>query len=309
MRTPDGGLSRTARNGATGTQAVLEDYSYYISGLLSLHRASAAFGQANPDHLVRAQELTETALTKFSDPDTGALYDTLPDQSDLIVRTRSAYDGAVPAGQSVMIHNFIDLYDITRDQLYLDRAIALLGSMSRNISESPVASINATRALHRLLSIDSSLADRFGPPASEPRPAEDVDTPVQVLAAAERVSIPTKGGAILPIRIEIDEKFHINAHDPGVQGLEPLRVGIAGGTGFEVSVEYPAGTPYAGSAIPDELGTLLVHEGAIELSITIMRTDEPIVGRPLIVVTYQVCSDTACFQPITVELDVALDAE
>ena len=304
-----GVLARTARNGTRGPDGVLEDYAFFASGLLALHRTSAAFGQGNPEHVKRARAIIDAAYERFGDPETGTLYDTPPGQSDLFVRTRSTYDGAIPSAPSVMLHNLIDLYDITNDKRDLERAIALLGSMSRDIAGSPAGAINSVRALHRIMRLDASIPDRFGEPVETPRPAQEVDTPVQVLTQAERVTVPSAGSVDLPIRIEIEEPFHINAHEPGVAALEPLTIGISGGTGIEVRVDYPDGTPYAGSAVPDKLGTLMVHTGAVELTATISRTGEPITGRPLLVVTYQVCSDTECYRSLTVELDVALDAE
>jgi len=309
MRAGDGSLYRTSRNGQVGPPAFLEDYSFFISGLLAMHRTSAAFGEANPDHLARARALTEIAIQNFSDEDTGAFFDTLPDQADLFVRTRTTYDGATPSGQSVMLHNLIDLYSITSDKEHLDRAVSLLGSMSRDVLSSPLACVNSVRGLQRLLRIDADIPERFGPPIDSPRPAEDVESPVKILTTGERITVPKTGTVTLPVRIEIDAAFHINAHEPGIGGLQGLTVAIAGGTGIKATASYPDGDAYEGSAIPEELGKLLVHAGVIEFDVALSQTDEPREGRPLLIVTYQVCSDTACYQPLTVELDIALDLE
>jgi len=309
MRAGDGSLYRTSRNGKTGPPAFLDDYSFFVSGLLAMHRTSAVFGRANPEHLTRAIALTDIATRQFSDDESGAFFDTLADQADLFVRTRTTYDGAVPSGQSVMLHNLIDLYDITRDKQYLERAISLVGSMSRDVMQSPLACVNTVRGLQRLMKIDTTIPERFGEPFDSPRPAQDIESPVKVLTTGERITIPKQGVVTLPVRIEIEKPFHINAHEPGVGGLTGLTVGIAGGTGVRVVASYPKGDAYEGSAIPDELGTLLVHAGVVEFELELSQTDEPREGRPMLIVTYQVCSDTACFQPLTVELDIALDLE
>jgi hypothetical protein len=47
----------------------------------------------------------------------------------------------------------------------------------------------------------------------------------------------------------------------------------------------------------------------VEVTLRLRRTDRPWNPgeRPMILVTYQVCTDEACLMPRTVELDVAID--
>ncbi len=52
---------------------------------------------------------------------------------------------------------------------------------------------------------------------------------------------------------------------------------------------------------------MLVFSGLIRVKVWLKRTDEPWSGRPMLRACYQACDDEACFQPITVELDAAID--
>ena len=102
-------------------------------------------------------------------------------------------------------------------------------------------------------------------------PEEAAASPVRVLAPTDRVSVREGAPATLPLRVEIDPGFHVNAHEPGVEGLIPLEVRIEGSRAVRVAVEYPAGTPYRGAAVAPDVGTLLVHEGAVELANSAVR--------------------------------------
>ncbi len=70
--------------------------------------------------------------------------------------------------------------------------------------------------------------------------------------------------------------------------------------GVAAYADYPSGEPWTVDP------SILVHKGTFELRIALERTG-PIIGQPLISITYQACTDTECLEPVTVELDVALD--
>jgi uncharacterized protein YyaL (SSP411 family) len=308
MRGPDGTVLRTARHGkASPTPGVLEDYAFLIRGLIALHRAGALAMRADVTYLNEARGLTEIVFTRFGDPRTGVLYNTPAGSPDLLVRAQSSYDGAVPSGQSVMVHNLLDLAELTSDEGYRESAEAVLASVSADVARSPLGAINSTRALLRVLRANPAFADRHGA-APAPTPALPDDA-VRILATVERVSVPAGQVVELPIRIEIDPGHHLNAHVPGVNGMTGLTSWIEGSEAVAVDADWPIGTPYAGRGVPAGVGTLMVHEGAVEVTLRLRRTDRPWNPgeRPMILVTYQVCTDEACLMPRTVELDVAID--
>ena len=301
----DGGLLRTARDGRAKTPAFLEDYAMLAGGLVATHRVNAATGRADLRYVTEARRLVEQAYERFAD-DSGALYDTRDARPDLIVRTSSSYDGAVPSGQSVMLHTLLELHDLTRDALYLDRAVALLGAMSASVRESPVATINTTRAVYRILRTSPEALDRLGERAEPEAPDPSADA-VRVFARGERLTVPEAGAAEMAIRIEIGEGYHVNAPEPGVEGMVGLSAEVEGSESVRVTLEGPDGEPFEGGGLPEGEGPLLVYRGAVELTLRVERTGEAWAGRPIIVLTYQVCTDTACLAPRRVELDLALD--
>jgi len=308
MRAPDGTLLRTSRGGTPSpTPGVLEDYAFLIKGLIAVHRAGALSMRADLTYLDEARRLTEIVFNRFGDPRVGVVYNTPAGTADLIVRARGSYDGAVPSAQSVMIHNLIDLADITRDDGYKESAETILTSVSGEVARSPLATVNSTRALLRILRLDPTYPDRLGPVAAA-APAAPND-PVKILARGERINVAEGQTADLPIRIEIDPGYHINAHNPGVTGLTGIDARIDGTQAVALDVAWPAGSPLTTAALPDGQGPLLVHTGAVELTLRLRRTGAAWIPgeRPIIRITYQVCTDTACLAPRTVELDVAID--
>jgi uncharacterized protein YyaL (SSP411 family) len=320
MRTKTGGLFRTCRDTKAKTAGFLEDYAYLIQGLLKVHAGSAASGRADTRYIKGAEELTTIALERFSAPPgsaqeashPGMLFDTREGQPDLIARSATTYDGAMPSAQGVMLHNLIDLYLITRNQDYLDRATSLARALSGEIARSPLATVNSTRAALRLITLKKDAFDGLPEPTAAPTRSTAVDpdtTPVQVHADTDRVTIPKPGEppATLHLKLTIDEGFHINANTPGIEGMTPLDVRIEGGLGVSASVTYPAPAKYQGHALPEGEGPLMVHSGEVELTVNLSRTDQPWQGRPILVLTYQACDDRACLKPQTISLDVALD--
>ncbi|MEU6574481.1 thioredoxin domain-containing protein [Streptomyces sp. NPDC046805] len=89
-----GHLSRTSRDGRAGANAgVLEDYADVAEGFLAL---ASVTGEGV--WLEFAGLLLDQVLTRFTDPETGALYDTAADAERLIRRPQDPTDNATPSG-------------------------------------------------------------------------------------------------------------------------------------------------------------------------------------------------------------------
>ncbi len=109
----NGGLNHRYRNNESGIQANLDDYSFLIWGLLSLYNSTY-----NEQFLIDAINLCDTTVATFWDYVNGGFYFAPAANNDLILRTKEYYDGAIPSGNSVMLHNLIVLSKITADTKY-----------------------------------------------------------------------------------------------------------------------------------------------------------------------------------------------
>jgi hypothetical protein len=308
-----GDLRRVARGGeVTDAPAQLEDYAMLASGLIALDHACRLRNRMDSNWLEHAERLIDSAIERFGAGKFNAdLYDTPDGLTDLILRPRSAFDGAMPSGVATMLHALIDLHQATGERKRLEFAEAVLASISRSVKASPISTIESTRALHRLLALDGSLPDKLGNETEEAAESS-IESPVQVMAATDRVTVKPGEPGQVRLRLEIGDGFHINAADLPKEvreiGLIPLRAAITGADGIEAELRFPAGEPYNGSAFTN-LPEPLVYSGAVEGTLVLRRTEQPLSGRPIAIVTYQVCADDRCFAPLTVELDLAIDAE
>ncbi|MBX3352836.1 MAG: thioredoxin domain-containing protein [Phycisphaeraceae bacterium] len=320
MRNDKGELVRVWRDGRVGTTAVLEDYAMLAQGLIAMHRASTRLNRGTAPQLERALSILDEAFALFACPDTGALFDTRDGRDDLVVRAISRADGAMPSGQSVMLHALLDAHEITRDDKHLERAGRLLAAMSRAVHDTPLGAINSTRALRRVLALDPALLDRFGMTESPERfgpdldPSEPIAPPVEVFADVDGFHLAEGDMQEFTIELRIREGFHITANQPydesttgkRVDGLEGLQVGVTGGRGVILSCDYPAGTPFEPAIAKGTLAPILVHSGTVRLDITALRTTDAWEGEPKVAVRFQACNDRECLQAMTAVLEVGM---
>ncbi|MHC4415332.1 MAG: DUF255 domain-containing protein [Planctomycetota bacterium] len=292
MRANDGGLLRTHRAGRAKISAFFEDYALMIRGLVSLYRATGESAI-----IQEAVQLADQAKRRFRD-ETGSYFDTLADQSDLFVRIKSTYDGAVPCGNSVMLNNLLDLYELTEDEAFLEDASGTLEGLSSSVARNPVSTSLATLALKRFVDRYPQRLNRQPVAAA---PARDA---VRVELGVNRVLISTSEPATFELILHIADGYHINAHEPGPSFLIPLSVRVTGGGGVAVHVDYPPGEPFESEIAED---VMRVHTQTVALPVRVEQVGE-ITGRPVLILSYQVCTDRACLAPTTEPLPIALEA-
>ncbi|HYZ51151.1 MAG TPA: thioredoxin, partial [Nitrososphaeraceae archaeon] len=80
---------------------------------------------------------TNSMLQHFWDDKDGNLYFTSDDHEQLIVRTKSLYDLAIPSGNSVAASNLLRLYYLTENNDYLDKAERIMKAGARTAAENP----------------------------------------------------------------------------------------------------------------------------------------------------------------------------
>jgi len=288
MRTPDGGLYRTMRQGKSKINGFLEDYSFFVHGLIEVHKAT---GDAR--YLAAAEELTNYASKKFaSEGGGGGYYDTLADQSDLFVRVRSTYDGATPSGNGVMLHNLLSLYELTKNERYLKHAVIDLRAFSVPLRRQSVGMSHSLHALQRAIELaPKAFADGAVVAAKKLEPTEKA--PV-VVALDQATADMSSGSAVIKVTIAIHKDFHINANKPGDDQVIPLVVKVEGVSDLQWTVKYPEAKKQKFSFADKPLE---VHSGTIEIEITLKAGSDAKATKPRIIVSYQACNDDACLLP------------
>ncbi len=288
MQRSDGSLVRTYRNGKVGSEAFFEDYAFVVHGLLALHRVT------NDELLLRAAiRMTDAARKRFWDTNNGGYFNTLPDQPDMFVRGKGIHDGAIPAGNSVMMLNLLRLRELTGTGRFLEDALATMRCLSHHIAERPTSVVLSVLALYTMF-------DEH-PEAMRPLAMGDsrMDDVVQVTCNPQHVQLVEGHETALVVTLRIADGFHINAHQSGQSHLIGMTIDDDE-SGLELDVLYSEGEPYE----RPEAGNLpsRVHRGTVTLPVRLRYVGE--VDSPRLMLEYQPCSDRACLQPRRVTLPV-----
>lgn len=106
-------LFRRFRDGEVKFEAHLDDYAFFVSGLLDLYEATF-----DVRWIEQANELTGRMITLFWDSAEGGFYDTSGKDRSVLVRTKEAYDGAEPTGNSIAVMNLLRLYHLIATPSY-----------------------------------------------------------------------------------------------------------------------------------------------------------------------------------------------
>ncbi|TFG63762.1 MAG: thioredoxin domain-containing protein [Spirochaetales bacterium] len=123
----EGQLKHLAERPAGG---FLDDYAYSIFACLELYHAT--FKSA---YLHEALRLMDVQIRLF--PGDGGFYFSPQDDDVLPARQKQYYDGAVPSGNSVTLHNLYRLYSYSGKTMYRDLAAGLIASAAGDVSRYP----------------------------------------------------------------------------------------------------------------------------------------------------------------------------
>ena len=127
-------LYRTFKDKQHKQPGFLEDYAFFIAGLLDLYEATHDIVWLN--HAITLDNIVEN---KFEDKVHGAFFMTSHDQDNLIAREKPAYDGAEPSGNSVHALNLLRLHEFTGKNSYQQRADNTLQYFSTILERQPAA--------------------------------------------------------------------------------------------------------------------------------------------------------------------------
>ena len=147
LRSPNGKLLKRWRQGKAGLPAHLEDYAFFIQGLIDLYEASL-----ESKYLKHADDLTKLTIELFEDRKEGGFFLTAEDGEKLLVRPKEIYDGAIPSGNSVMALNLARLSKITGNSEYEKKLFRLFSAFAGFIKQNPQGAEMLLNALDFILS-------------------------------------------------------------------------------------------------------------------------------------------------------------
>ena len=132
LQRSDGRLLARYREEDAAYLGYLDDYAFFIWGLLELYSASG-----KPQFLKTALHLQEEQERLFWDEEGGGYYLTGSDAEELLFRPKESYDGALPSGNSITALNLLRLARLTGHERWESRAEQQLLDFHTVLEEHP----------------------------------------------------------------------------------------------------------------------------------------------------------------------------
>lgn len=142
MRTPQGALLRSWRDGEARLNAYLEDHAFLLEALLELYQADG-----DPRTFNRAVAVAETMVDRFADPAKGGFFTTSHDHEELIARRKDVGDHPIPSGSASAALGLLKLAALTGEGSYRRHALGVLKLLAPATARQPDAFGHLLQAL------------------------------------------------------------------------------------------------------------------------------------------------------------------
>lgn len=129
-----GRLLHRYRQGEAAFVGTLDDYAFFIHGLIDLYEATF-----DAHYLAAARRLSRQMLALFWDEANGGFFLTAHDAEALFMRAKELYDGAIPSGNSIAALGLIRLARLTMEKECEEKAQRLFAAFSNAVAAMPHA--------------------------------------------------------------------------------------------------------------------------------------------------------------------------
>jgi hypothetical protein len=147
LRTADGRLLRTWKDGRGHIDAYLEDHAYLLEALQTLYEATF-----DPRWYREARAIADTMIARFADEDQGGFFTTASDQDTGFARRKDLDDSPIPAAGSSAAFGLLRLALVTGEAAYEERALGVLRVLAPIVGRHPNGFGHALQAFDFLLS-------------------------------------------------------------------------------------------------------------------------------------------------------------
>ncbi|RMF84421.1 MAG: thioredoxin domain-containing protein [Nitrospinota bacterium] len=137
-----GRLLAVYKDGVAKLNGYLDDYAFLVRGLIDAYEATFV-----PRYLDLAHTLHQAMIELFWDGEQGGFFFTGRDHEPLLTRPKTAYDHAIPSGNSVAVHNLLWFHYYTGEERYLQQAEQVLRLVRTQMEEQPFGYGNLLCAL------------------------------------------------------------------------------------------------------------------------------------------------------------------
>ena len=290
MRKPDGELWHTYTAGVAKYDGYLDDYAFFVRGLLGLSNATG-----EERWLRSATTLTDKMIQLFWDDKHGGFFFTKADAKQLIVRTKKPHDSAIPSGNAVAVDNLLMLNPSYRN--YAEKTIR---SFAKAMGDTPSSFMHMLFALNGYLNIEEGLS--VSTPELDTTAQEKLslgDSSQALVTATAKIKTRTKGNQIdVEVQVKIAAGWHINANPAGQDNLIPTTITVDKDALIEINnVKYPKGKSMKFEFSPESVN---VYDGTFTILLKLKQKPDTLIkkGVPIILkLNYQACNDTECSLP------------
>ena len=277
LKKPNGELCHTYTAGIVKQDVYLDDYAFFVRGLLGLYRATG-----DEEWLNSARTLTDAMIQLFWDDKNGGFYYTKADAKHLIVRTKKPYDSAIPSGNAVAVGNLLAF-----GADYRHYAEETLQTFAKSMAQSPSSFMYMHFSLNRYLDA-----------------GEKLSSGTSLVSATAEIKSRSNNVLNVILQLNIASGWHINANPAGQDNLIPTTVTADADAPFEIlDIAYPTGRS---ARFEFSYESVNVYEGKLTIPLKLkQKSNRKKSARVTLKLTYQPCSETECLLPQT--LDIPLD--
>jgi uncharacterized protein len=161
LRTGDGRLLRTWKDGRAHLAGYLEDHAYLVEALLTLYEATF-----EERWFTEARALADATIAHFADDERGGFFSTADDHEQLVTRRKDLEDTPIPSGNSAMALGLLRLARLTGDMAYEERARSSIALLHPIAARHPLAFAHLLQAVDLLLADDAREVAIVGDPAA-----------------------------------------------------------------------------------------------------------------------------------------------
>ncbi len=306
----DGTLLRSYRDGEAKLPGYLDDYAYFAQGLIELHRATG-----EKRWLEEADHFAAKLVDDFQDKQNGGFYFTTKAHEDLLLRSKSLGGGGnLPDANGVAAEVLLDLAQFLDRPIYLDAAKHTLTTMAGLMQQSPFSTEHLLLATAELLRRPAPSAMLASTERTEKSTATDADAaqrigPVTIRAYASRLNMRPGETLQVAVALDIDERWHLYAPNPGVAFVVPTSVSFQKSAALDAGKVAATEPHRATDAILKQMLNLYTGRVWFRASVN-ARPDAPPGATTLTLeVKTQPCDDSRCLQPQTTTLRIPLQID
>ncbi len=170
MSSADNALLHRYRGGEAGIHGNLDDYAFFVWGLIELYEATFEAG-----YLRSAIDLNRYLIDHFWDDQDGGFYFSSDEAEKLLAKYKEIYDGAIPSGNSVAALNLIRLAKMTSYPDFEEMVVEIGKFFATTLEGSP------SNAAFFMTALEFAVGDSYEVVISGIHGAEDTNSMIKAI--------------------------------------------------------------------------------------------------------------------------------